>query len=219
MANLTLRNFTSGSIKGALDLAIRDREFVVLTGSAESGSSAVVRGIAGLEDVSAGEILFDDRPINGLAPKDRDVVLVAQDYTPYPRLSVFENLAIGLRRRNFAETETKKRIAAVAAILGLEAQLEETPESLPLGQQRLVGLARAMVRQPRIYLFDQPFTDVLLADAAFGRDQVAASFGRHGADHRPATQEGAERRSRPNAAVPGFAAVGAGLLLADDVDA
>jgi multiple sugar transport system ATP-binding protein len=157
MANLTLRNFTSGSITGALDLAVHDREFVVLTGPAGSGSSAIVRAIAGLEDVSAGEILFDDRPFNSLAPKDRDVALVARDYTPYPRLSVFENLAIGLRRRNFAEAETKKRISAVAAILGLDAQLEAIAESLPIGQQRLVGLARAMVRQPRVYLFDQPF--------------------------------------------------------------
>ncbi|MEY2506960.1 MAG: multiple sugar transport system ATP-binding protein [Verrucomicrobiota bacterium] len=192
MANLRLRNFTSGSIKGALDLAIGDREFVVLTGPPGSGSSAIVRAIAGLENVSAGEILFDDRPITDLAPKDRDVALVAQDYTPYPRLSVFENLAIGLRRRNFAETETKKRIGAVAAILGLEAQLEDPAESLPIGQQRLVGLARAMVRQPRVYLFDQPFADLEPAAARRGRAEILNLHQRSSATIVYATSSAAE---------------------------
>lgn len=172
MANVTLRNLTAGTINRPLDLTIRDREFVVLTGPAGSGSSSILRAIAGLLDVSGGEILFDDRPVNQIAPKDRDVALVAHDYQPYPGLSVFENLAIGLRRRNFAETETKKRIAAVVALLGLDAQLEANAESLPIGQQRLVGLARAMVRQPRVYLFDQPVRDLDSATARRARAHI-----------------------------------------------
>jgi multiple sugar transport system ATP-binding protein len=172
MANVALRNFTAGTLKGGVDLVIGDREFVVLTGPAGFGGSAIVRAIAGLEDVSGGEILFDDRPINHVAAKDRDVALVSHDYTPYPALSVFENLAIGLRRRNFAESETKKRIVAVAAVLGLEEELEQKADSLPGGRQRLVGLARAMVRQPKVYLFDEPFRDLDSAAARHARAEV-----------------------------------------------
>jgi multiple sugar transport system ATP-binding protein len=172
MAKLTLKNLTLPPMKAAVDLVIRDREFVVLTGPRGSGSSAIVRAIAGLDDGSAGEILFDDRPIHTLAPKDRDVVLVSHDYTPYPGLSVFENLATALRRRNFGDTEKKKRIAAVAGVLGLEMQLESNAESLAVGQRRLVGLARAMVRQPRVYLFDDPFTDLESAAARTGRAEI-----------------------------------------------
>ncbi|HEV2806718.1 MAG TPA: ABC transporter ATP-binding protein [Chthoniobacterales bacterium] len=171
MANVALRNFTAGTLKDGVDLVIGDREFVVLTGPAGFGGSAIVRAIAGLEDVSGGEILFD-RPINRVAAKDRDVALVSHDYTPYPALSVFENLAIGLRRRNFGESETKKRIVAVAAVLGLEEELEQKADSLPGGRQRLVGLARAMVRQPKVYLFDEPFRDLDSAAARRARTEI-----------------------------------------------
>ena len=172
MANVTLKNVTAGPIRTGLDLAIRDREFVILTGPAGSGSSRIVRLIAGLDDVSDGEILLDDRRINDIAPKDRDVALVAHDYIPYPRLSVFENLAIGMRRRNFAETEIKKRIAAVAGILGLEAQIQGDVASLSPDRRRFVGLARAMVRQPKVYLFDEPFADLDAAAARRGRGEI-----------------------------------------------
>ena len=192
MANVTLKNLSSPTTKGGLDLAIRDREFVVLTGPAGTGSSAIVRLIAGLDDVSGGEILFDDRPVNSLAPKQRDVVVVAQDYTPYPRLSVFENLAIGLRRRNFAETEIKKRISAVSAILGLEAQLEENADSLQIGRQRLVDLARAVVRQPGVYLFDEPFSDLDPAAARRGRAEIVNLHQRSSATIVYATTSAAE---------------------------
>src|SRR4051794_2137624 len=118
MAGVTLRNVAAGPIQGGLDLTIQDREFVVLAGP---GISAIIRVIAGLDGLSKGEIFFEDRRIDALAAKDRDLALLDHDYTPYPRLSVFENLAIGLRRRNFADAEIKKRIAVVAAALGLES--------------------------------------------------------------------------------------------------
>ena len=172
MAAITLKNVAGGAIKNALDLAIRDREFVVLSGPADSGISTIVRLIAGLEDASQGEIFFDDRQVNGVAPKDRDVALVAHDYAPYPRLSVFGNLAIGLRRRKFAETEIQKRIASVAAALGLEEQLPTTAERLSPEQRRPIGLARAMVRQPGIYLFDDPFADLDPQPARRGRTEI-----------------------------------------------
>ena len=95
MATVTLKNVAAGPIERGLDLTIHDREFVVLAGS---GTSTIVRVIAGLDDISQGEILFDDRPVDQIAPKDRDIALLTQAYTPYPRLSVAENLEIGLRR-------------------------------------------------------------------------------------------------------------------------
>src|SRR4051812_16704899 len=110
MASVTLKNIAAGPIERGLDLTINDREFVVLAGPC---SSTIIRAIAGLDCLSKGEISFDDRRIDALGSKDRDVALLNRDYTPYPRLSVFDNLAIGLRRRNFAETEIKKRITAV----------------------------------------------------------------------------------------------------------
>jgi multiple sugar transport system ATP-binding protein len=173
MANVTLKNVTAGPIRNGLDLAIHDREFIVVAGPAGSGASTIVRLIAGLEDPSGGEISFDDRRVDGLPPKERDVAWLAHDYVPYPRLSAFENLAIGLRRRNFAETEIKKRIAGVAAALGLEAEFEMNPLSLRADQQRPVGLARAMARQPKVYLFDDAFVGLESEAARRGRTEVA----------------------------------------------
>ena len=134
MASITLKNAPD-------DLAIRSREFVVLAGA---GSSAIVRLIAGLENISQGEVLFDERRINDSAPHERDVGLVSHDYVPYPGLSVFENLAIGLRGRKFAEAEIKKRIAAVASALDLEGELQASAEWLSSERRSLVGLGRAL---------------------------------------------------------------------------
>lgn len=167
MSAVTLKNI------GGVDLAIRDREFVVLTGPADCGSSAIIRLIAGLAEISQGEILFDERRVN-VPPKDRDVALLSRDYTPYPRMTVSENLAIGLERRKFASAEIKKRVAAVAETLGLQDQLSAKPQSLSREQQRFVGLARAMVRQPQVYLFDEPFANLDPAAAGRGRAAIAA---------------------------------------------
>jgi multiple sugar transport system ATP-binding protein len=173
MASVTLKKITAGPITTGLDLSIRDREFVVLAGPPGSGTSTIIRVIAGLDDSSQGEIFFDDRRVDGVAPKDRDLALVARDYIPYPRLSVFENIAIGLRRRNFGDAEIKKRIAAVAVELDLDAHLEANAESLPQELQRLVGLARALARQPKFYLFDDPFGGLEQDAARRGRAEVA----------------------------------------------
>ena len=182
MASITLRNAPN-------DLAIHDREFVVLAGP---GSSAIVRQIAGLENVSQGEVLFDERKINDTAPHERDVALVSHDYMPYPGLSVVENLAIGLRGQKFADAEIKKRIAAVASALGLEPQLQVNAESLPSEQRRLVGLARAMVRQPKVYLFDNPFADLEPAAARRGRSEIVKLHQRSAATIVYATTDPAE---------------------------
>jgi len=168
MSAVTFKNI------GGVDLTIRDREFVVLTGPPGCGNSAIVRLIAGLAENAQGDILFDERRINDVLPKDRDVALLSHGYTPYPGVPVFENLAIGLERRKFASVEIKKRIAAVAETLGLQDQLSAKPHSLSREQQRLVGLARAMVRQPKVYLFDEPFANLDPAAASRGRAAIAA---------------------------------------------
>jgi multiple sugar transport system ATP-binding protein len=168
MSAVTLRNI------GGVDLTIRDREFVVLAGPPGSGNSAILRLIAGLTENAPGEILFDERRINDIPPKDRDVALVAHDYAPYPGMTVSENLAIGLERRKFASGEIKKRVAVVAETLGLQDQLSAKPQSLSREQQRLVGLARAMARQPKVYLFNEPFANLDPAAAGRGRAAIAA---------------------------------------------
>jgi multiple sugar transport system ATP-binding protein len=168
MSAVTLKNI------GGADLTIGDREFVVLTGPAGCGSSAIVRMIAGLAEISKGDLLFDERRINDVPPKDRDVAVLAHDYTPYPGMTVSENLAIGLQRRKFGSAEIKKRIAAVAETLGLQDQLSAKPQSLSPELQRLVGLARAMVHQPKVYLFDEPFANLNPAAVSRGRAAIAA---------------------------------------------
>jgi multiple sugar transport system ATP-binding protein len=174
MANLVLKNVGGPELKGGLDLTIVDREFVVLTGPDGRESSAIVRLIAGLTDALEVEILFDDRRLNDLPPKDRDIAFLAHDYEPYPRLSVYENLAIGLKRRQFAETEIKKRIASVAEALEIQNRLETSAGSLLPAERPFIGLARAMVRQPRVYLFDRPFANLGPLEASRGRAAIAA---------------------------------------------
>lgn len=173
MATVTLKNIGAATLKAELDLAIRDREFAVLTGPTGCGNSAIIRLIAGLETALKGDILFDERRINDLPPKDRDVAMLSHDYTPYPGLSVRRNLAIGLERRKFAESEIEKRVASAAAALGLQDQLSASPKSLSPEQRRFVGLARAMVQQPKVYLFDDPFAHLERTAASRGRAAIA----------------------------------------------
>src|ERR1043166_6217073 len=133
MAGIILKNLsvarTGLAAERGFNLELGDREFVVLTGPRGSGTSTILRMIAGLEP-SQGETLVDGRPLHGIPPKDRDVALVSKDYAPYPRMSVFDNLALGLRRRKFSAAEIKKRILGVAEILGLQAFLDRDAESL-----------------------------------------------------------------------------------------
>lgn len=159
MARVTFKNVlldrgdsTAGQ---GFNLEVADREFVVLTGSAGSGISALLRMVAGLDPVR-GEILLDDRPLKDLPPKEREVALVSGDYQPYPRLTVRDNLTIGLAGRGFSSTEIKKRVPAVAAIMGLEGILERGAHLASEEERRRIALARAMVLQPKVYLFDQP---------------------------------------------------------------
>src|SRR6478736_4884643 len=140
MSAVTLKAVSGIGLPAALSLAIADREFVVLTGPAGNGTSAVLRLIAGLEDAIHGEILLDGRRVNEIAPSERDLALVSRDYSAYPRMTISENLAIGLKQRRFAETEITKRVNGVADALGLQDVLSELASTLPDDQVRLVGL-------------------------------------------------------------------------------
>jgi multiple sugar transport system ATP-binding protein len=192
MSTVTLKNIGAAGLKTGLDLTIRDREFVVLTGPPGCGSSAIVRLIAGLEDVLQGDILFDERRVNDLSPKDRDVAMLSLDYTPYPGLSVRENLGTSLERRKFANAEIEKRVAAVAGLLGLQDHLSANSKSLSREQRRFVGLARTMVRQPKVYLFDEPFVNLERTAASRGRAAIAELRQRSSATILYATSDPAE---------------------------
>jgi multiple sugar transport system ATP-binding protein len=169
MANVSLRNLTKvypgkdGSDRiavGNVSLEIQDHEFVVLAGPSHCGISSIVRMIAGLDPVSKGDIFIGDRRVNDLPPKDRDIALVSQNYAPYPRMSVYENLAFGLKRRKFPSAEIKKRVLAAAEIVGLEELLENKPQSLSGAQRQRVALARAIALQPKVFLFDEPLANL-----------------------------------------------------------
>ena len=143
-----------------LSLEIPDREFVVLLGPPNCGISTIVRMIAGLDDISKGDIFIGDRRVNDLPPKDRDIAMVFQNYMPYPRMSAYDNLAFGLRLRRFSDTEIRKRVLAVAEIFGLQELLERKPESLSDEQRQRVAIARATAFQPKTFLFDEPLANL-----------------------------------------------------------
>jgi multiple sugar transport system ATP-binding protein len=165
MPGVTLENVTKsyGRGRAAVDnvrLEIADGEFLVLVGPSGCGKSTLLRMIAGLEEVSAGTVQIGDRIVNDVAPRDRDVAMVFQNYALYPHMSVFDNMAFGLRRRKFAEPEVVRRVSAAAAVLGLNDYLQRRPRELSGGERQRVALGRAIVREPRVYLFDEPLSNL-----------------------------------------------------------
>jgi multiple sugar transport system ATP-binding protein len=171
MARIALHNISASELAD-FGLEIQDREFVVLAGPPGCGSSTILRVIAGLENPSRGDILFGERRMNDLPPKDREVALVAKDYAPYPRMSVYDNLAFALRPGNFPKAETNKRVLAAAEVLGLEELMDRMPETLSAGQRQRLAVARAIVRQPKIILFDEPFASLDGDARARGRAEI-----------------------------------------------
>ncbi len=143
-----------------INLAVADREFMVLVGPSGCGKSTTLRMIAGLEEISSGRILIGDQAVNDVAPKDRDIAMVFQNYALYPHLSVYENLAFGLRLRRLPKAEIDERVRGAAAVLGLEACLGRKPRALSGGQRQRVAVGRAMVRQPKVFLFDEPLSNL-----------------------------------------------------------
>ncbi len=143
-----------------LNLEVADREFLVLAGLAGSGTSAVLRLIAGLEHPVTGDILIGDQRVNGALPQNRDVALLFSSYALYPHLTVQANLAFGLKIRHYPAADIQKRVREAASLLGLEAILEARPELLSPSQQLRVALGRGIVRRPKVYLLDDPFANL-----------------------------------------------------------
>jgi multiple sugar transport system ATP-binding protein len=143
-----------------MDLEIEDGEFMVLVGPSGCGKTTALRMVAGLEDISEGVLRIGDRVVNHVAPKDRDIAMVFQSYALYPHLSVYENIAFGLRLKKVAKDEVDKRVQEAARILGLEPFLKRKPRALSGGQRQRVAMGRAIVRQPQAFLMDEPLSNL-----------------------------------------------------------
>jgi multiple sugar transport system ATP-binding protein len=143
-----------------VNLEIRDREFVVLVGPSGCGKTTTLRMVAGLEEITSGDISIDGRVVNDLPPMDRDIAMVFQNYALYPHMSVYDNMAFGLKMRKFGRDEIQKRVREAAEILGIQPLLARRPRQLSGGQRQRVALGRAIVRHPRVFLFDEPLSNL-----------------------------------------------------------
>lgn len=143
-----------------IDLNVAEKEFVVLVGPSGCGKSTTLRMIAGLEEITDGDLMIDNRRMNRVAPKDRDVAMVFQNYALYPHLNVADNMAFGLRIRKMPKAEIKTTIDDVAEILGLTPYLDRRPADLSGGQRQRVAMGRAIVRHPKVFLFDEPLSNL-----------------------------------------------------------
>ncbi|NPV00577.1 MAG: sn-glycerol-3-phosphate ABC transporter ATP-binding protein UgpC [Brevinematales bacterium] len=165
MAEVFLRNVSKvyeGNVVAVQDvnLEIKDKEFVVLVGPSGCGKSTTLRMVAGLEEITDGEILIDGAVVNNKPPKDRDIAMVFQNYALYPHMTVEENMAFGLKLRNYPTEEIKKRVNEAAEILGLKEYLQRKPKALSGGQRQRVAVGRSIVRKPKVFLFDEPLSNL-----------------------------------------------------------
>ena len=164
MASVLLENVTKrfGEAVAVNDLSIdvQDKEFLVLVGPSGCGKTTALRLIAGLEELTGGNIYIGDRRVNDVAPKDRDIAMVFQNYALYPHMSVFDNLAFGLKRRRTPKAEIDRRVTKAAQLLGLQGLLSRKPKQLSGGQRQRVALGRAIVREPLVFLMDEPLSNL-----------------------------------------------------------
>lgn len=164
MAEIKLENvkkaYGDDAVVKGIDIEVRDREFLVLVGPSGCGKSTTLRMIAGLEDVTDGVIKIDDKIVNDVEPKDRDVAMVFQNYALYPHMSVYDNMAFSLKLKKMDKGAIDKKVREVAYILKLEGMLKKFPKSLSGGQKQRVALGRAMVRNPKVFLMDEPLSNL-----------------------------------------------------------
>lgn len=165
MSSVVLKNLVKSydgkkNIIDNINLEIKDKEFIVLVGSSGCGKSTILRLISGLEEVTSGEILIDDKVVNNTHPKDRDIAFVFQSYALYPHMSVYENIAFGLKMRKYPKNEIDVKVREVAKALNLEDLLERKPRQLSGGQRQRVALGRAIVRNPKVFLMDEPLSNL-----------------------------------------------------------
>ena len=164
MASVTLshifKRFDKVTAVNDLNLDIRDKEFMVLVGPSGCGKTTALRMIAGLEEISDGDIRIGERVVNDVSPKDRDIAMVFQNYALYPHMSVYENMAFGLKLRKVPKADIQKRVGDAAQLLGIEALLQRKPKALSGGQRQRVALGRAIVREPQVFLMDEPLSNL-----------------------------------------------------------
>jgi multiple sugar transport system ATP-binding protein len=190
MANVTLTKLekiypeTNGpgvKVVRGIDLEIRDREFMVLVGPSGCGKSTTLRMIAGLEEISGGTISIGGKTVNHVLPKDRDIAMVFQNYALYPHMSVYENMALGLKLRKFPKAEIDARVREAAGMLGLEPYLDRQPKALSGGQRQRVAVGRAIVRKPKVFLFDEPLSNLDAKMRVSTRAEISRLHARLGA--------------------------------------
>ena len=164
MAQVSLRKvvkvFDANEVVCGIDLDIADKEFVVLVGPSGCGKSTTLRMIAGLEDITGGEIAVDGDVVNDVPPKDRDMAMVFQNYALYPHMTVYENMSFGLRLKRYPKAEIARRVQDAARILDITELLERKPRQLSGGQRQRVAMGRAIVRNPKVFLFDEPLSNL-----------------------------------------------------------
>ena len=154
------KSFGSTEVLHGVDISIADGEFCVLVGPSGCGKSTLLRMIAGLEEISAGEIAIGARVVNTLRPKERDIAMVFQNYALYPHMTVYDNMAFSLRLAGVAKDEAEQRVADASQILGLNDYLQRYPRQLSGGQRQRVAMGRAIVRKPQVFLFDEPLSNL-----------------------------------------------------------
>ncbi|MBQ6716116.1 MAG: sn-glycerol-3-phosphate ABC transporter ATP-binding protein UgpC, partial [Clostridia bacterium] len=165
MASVTLKNIYkvyTGGVTAVSDfcLDIEDKEFIVLVGPSGCGKSTTLRMVAGLEEISDGELYIGDKLVNDVAPKDRDIAMVFQNYALYPHMTVYDNMAFGLKLRKTPKAQIDKRVKEAARILDIEHLLNRKPKALSGGQRQRVALGRAIVREPKVFLMDEPLSNL-----------------------------------------------------------
>lgn len=164
MASVTFRkvvkSYGDAVVVPEMDLFIPDEKFTVLVGPSGCGKSTTLRMIAGLEEVTSGDLLIGDMRVNDVLPRDRDIAMVFQSYALYPHMTVRENMAFGLKLRGMPASEIEKRVAEASRMLGLDALLDRRPKALSGGQRQRVAMGRAIVRRPKVFLFDEPLSNL-----------------------------------------------------------
>ena len=165
MASLSLKHINKVYPNGFeavkdFNLEIEDKEFIIFVGPSGCGKSTTLRMVAGLEDISSGELKIGDKVVNDVEPKDRDIAMVFQNYALYPHMTVYDNMAFGLKLRKVPKDEIDKMVREAARILDLEALLDRKPKALSGGQRQRVAMGRAIVRNPKVFLMDEPLSNL-----------------------------------------------------------
>ena len=186
MASLSLKNICKKYPNGFeavkdFNLEIEDKEFIIFVGPSGCGKSTTLRMVAGLEEISSGELSIDGRIVNDVEPKDRDIAMVFQNYALYPHMTVFDNMAFGLKLRKVPKEEIKQKVEEAARILDLEKLLDRKPKALSGGQRQRVAMGRAIVREPKVFLMDEPLSNLDAKLRVQMRAEIASLHQRLGA--------------------------------------